>query len=180
MATDGHSLDTASLNTGSSRRARRDDVVVLPDLGHDLRIGQRVRGLDFDNTRRQRLGAAETFIELTLGLARPEDQQRVRLPEVTDDVVVVLVKMPVGFQRQRRHEVGGGGHNDRLLVVDPDAYLEIHPTPDEQPLCFRSTVQHTASITRPLCVTAQTAARDFRLRRGGLDRALDLLAVLRP
>ena len=63
------------------------------DLRDDLRIGQFVRGLDSDNTLSQRLGAAETLLELQLGLTRPEDQKGLGLPQLTDDLVVVPVKM---------------------------------------------------------------------------------------
>ncbi len=59
----------------------------------DLRIGQLVRGLDSDKSLRERLGAAETFLELPLGLTRPEDQKSLRLSQLTDDVVVVPVKV---------------------------------------------------------------------------------------
>jgi hypothetical protein len=62
------------------------------DLRYDLRIGQLVRGLDSDNTLSQRLGAAETLLELQLGLTRPEDQNGLGLPQLTDDLVVVPVK----------------------------------------------------------------------------------------
>ena len=69
------------------------DPVVLLHLRYDLRIGQLVRGLDSDNVLRQRLGAAETLLELQLGLTRPEDQKSLGLPQLTDDLVVVPVKM---------------------------------------------------------------------------------------
>ena len=63
------------------------------DLRYDLRIGQLVRGLDSDDTLSQRLGAAQTLLELQLGLTRPEDQNGLRLPQLTDDLVVVPVKV---------------------------------------------------------------------------------------
>jgi hypothetical protein len=63
------------------------------DHRYDLRIGQLVRGLDSDNTFSQRLGAAETLLELQLGLTRPEDQDGLGLPQLTDDLVVVPVKV---------------------------------------------------------------------------------------
>ena len=63
------------------------------DLRYDLRIGQLVCGLDSDNTLSQRLGAAETLLELQLGLTRSEDQKGLGLPQLTDDLVVVSVKM---------------------------------------------------------------------------------------
>src|SRR5688572_9243540 len=63
------------------------------DLRYDLRIGQLVRGLDSDDTLSQRLGAAETFLELQLGLTRPENQNRLGLPQLTDHFVVVPVKL---------------------------------------------------------------------------------------
>jgi hypothetical protein len=44
-------------------------------------------------TVRQRLGSAETLLELQLGLARPEDQKSLRLPQLSDDLIVVPVKM---------------------------------------------------------------------------------------
>jgi hypothetical protein len=39
------------------------------------------------------LGAAETLLELQLGLTRPEDQNGLRLPQLTDDLVVVPVQL---------------------------------------------------------------------------------------
>jgi hypothetical protein len=55
------------------------DPVVLLHLRDDLRIGQLVRGLDSDNTLRQRLGACETLLELQLGLTRPERSEEPRV-----------------------------------------------------------------------------------------------------
>ena len=66
---------------------------MLLHLRYDLRIGQLVRGLNSDNTLRQSLGMAETLLELQLGLTRPEDQNSLGLPQLTDDLVVVPVKM---------------------------------------------------------------------------------------
>lgn len=68
------------------------DPIVLLNLRDDLRIGQLVRGLDSHNTPRQRLGAAQTLLELQLGLTWPEDQKSLGLPQLTDDLVVVPVK----------------------------------------------------------------------------------------
>jgi hypothetical protein len=65
------------------------DPVVLLHLRNDLRIGQLVRGFDSQNAFRQRLGVAQTLLELQLGLARAEDQKGFGLPQVTDDLVVV-------------------------------------------------------------------------------------------
>ena len=45
-------------------RVLKIDPVVLLHLRHDLWISQFVRGLNFDNMLRQRLGAAETLLEL--------------------------------------------------------------------------------------------------------------------
>jgi hypothetical protein len=71
---------------------------VFLDLCHDLRIGQLVRGLHSDKTLGQRFGAAETFLELKLGLTRSEDQNGIGLPQLTDDLVVVPVqKLTVAF-----------------------------------------------------------------------------------
>jgi hypothetical protein len=51
------------------------DSEVFLHLRDDLRIGQLVRSLDADHeTLRQPLGAAQTLLELELGLSRPEDQ----------------------------------------------------------------------------------------------------------
>ena len=68
---------------------------MLLHLCDDLRIGQLVRGHDSDNTITQRLGAAETVLELQLGLTRTEDQKSLGLPQLTDDLVVVPIKMLV-------------------------------------------------------------------------------------
>ena len=68
---------------------------MLFHLRYDLRIGQLVSGLDSHNTFRQHLGATETLLELQLGLTRPEDQKSLGLPQLTDDLVVVLVKVLV-------------------------------------------------------------------------------------
>ena len=78
---------------GVLKRASAIDPVVLLYLGDDLRIGQFVRRLDSDNTVRQRLGAAETLLELQLGLTRPEDQKSLGLPQLSDDLVIVPVKL---------------------------------------------------------------------------------------
>ena len=66
---------------------------MLLHLRYNLRIGEFVSGLDFDSTLRQRLGAAETLLELQLGLTRPEDQKSLGLSQLTDDLIVVPVKM---------------------------------------------------------------------------------------
>ena len=100
-----HVIDFLSL-PGAMRRASRvgeclsqcrsisaTDPIVFLDLRYDLRIGQLVRGLNFNDTLSQRLGAAETLLELQLGLTRPEDQNGLRLPQLTDDLVVVPVKV---------------------------------------------------------------------------------------
>jgi hypothetical protein len=63
------------------------------DLRDDLRIGQLVRGLNSNDTFSQRLGAAQTLLELQLGLTRPKNQNRLGLPQLTDDFVVVPVKL---------------------------------------------------------------------------------------
>jgi hypothetical protein len=69
------------------------DPEVLLHLRYDLWISQFVRGLNFDNMLGQRLGAAETLLELQLGLTRPEDEKSLGLTQLTDDFVVVPVKM---------------------------------------------------------------------------------------
>ena len=62
------------------------------DLRDDLRIGQLVRGLNSNDTFSQRLGAAQTLLELQLSLAaRKSEPPRVAL--LTDDFVVVPVKL---------------------------------------------------------------------------------------
>lgn len=66
---------------------------MLFHLRDDLWIGQLVGGLDPDNTRRQCFRAAETLLELQLGLTRPEDEKSLRLSQLPDDLVVVPVKM---------------------------------------------------------------------------------------
>jgi hypothetical protein len=53
---------------------------MTPDLRHDLRIGQLVRGLDSDKALSQRIGATETLLELQLRFTRPEDQKGLGLP----------------------------------------------------------------------------------------------------
>jgi len=68
-------------------------AVSVAIIEYDLRIGQPVRGLNSDKTLSQRLGAAETFPELQLGLTRAEDQKGLGLPQLTDDLVVVPVQM---------------------------------------------------------------------------------------
>ena len=65
------------------------DPVVFLDLRYDLRISELVRGFNSNNMLRQRLGAAETLLELQLGLTRSEDQKGLGLPQLTDDLVVV-------------------------------------------------------------------------------------------
>jgi len=69
------------------------DPVVLLHLRDDLRLGQFVCGLDFDNNLRQRLGAADTFLELQLRLTRPKDQKDLGVPQLIEDLVVVPVEM---------------------------------------------------------------------------------------
>ena len=69
------------------------DPEVLLHFRDDLRISQLVRGLDSDNMLRQCLGAAETLLELQLGFTRPEDQKSFGLTQLTDDFVIVPVKM---------------------------------------------------------------------------------------
>ena len=65
---------------------------MLLDLRHDLRIGQSVSGFDLDNGLRGRSGSTEPLLELPLGLAWPEDEQRLRFPQVIDHLVVVPVE----------------------------------------------------------------------------------------
>ena len=67
--------------------------VVFLHLRDDLRIGQLVRGLDSNITLRQRLGEAETLLELQLGLTRHEGTKRLGLPHPHDDLVVVPDKV---------------------------------------------------------------------------------------
>ena len=57
----------------SATTALRPHAVVLLHFCHDLRIGELVGGLNLLHTLKQRLGAAETLLELQLGLTRPED-----------------------------------------------------------------------------------------------------------
>ena len=59
----------------------------------DLRIGQLVCGLEIDGAAGKRLGAAETLLQFQLGLARSEDQNGFRQPQLTDDVVVITVQL---------------------------------------------------------------------------------------
>jgi hypothetical protein len=55
---------------------------------------------------------------LQLGLTRPEDQQSVRLPQVTDDLVVVMVKMlAVAFPSYRFSPPSSWGPPS--VIVDP-------------------------------------------------------------
>ena len=65
---------------------------MLFHLRHDLRIGEFVTGLDIDGAPRRRLGSAETFLQLQLGLTRPEYEKGLGSPELADDVIVVPVK----------------------------------------------------------------------------------------
>ena len=79
--------------SGLRIQASAIDPVVLLHLRDDLRIGQLVRGLDSDKTVKQRLGSAETLLELQLGLPRPEDKKSLGLPQLSDDLVELPVKM---------------------------------------------------------------------------------------
>src|SRR5688572_11216354 len=65
---------------------------VLLHLRHNLRIREFVSGCDTNNALRKRLGSAETFLEFQLCLTRTEYQQGIRLTQLTDDLVVVLIK----------------------------------------------------------------------------------------
>jgi hypothetical protein len=68
---------------------------VLLHSRHNLRIREFVSvvsGLDIDSALGKRLGSAETFLEFQLGLTGPEDQKRLGLSQLTDDLIVVLLK----------------------------------------------------------------------------------------
>src|SRR5688572_1608092 len=67
-------------------------VEVFLHLGHDLWFGEFVGGLDLDNGLRRRHGSTEPFLEFQLRLARPEDQDCLRCPQVIDNLVVVAVE----------------------------------------------------------------------------------------
>ena len=63
------------------------------DLSDNLRIRQLVRALDGNNALRRHRGAAETTLELPLGLTWPEQQQRVGLvtcPAAMDTMTAFL------------------------------------------------------------------------------------------
>jgi len=53
-------------------------------------ICELVSGLDFDRKFRQYLRAADTLPELQLGLTWPEDQKRLGLAHLADNLVVVV------------------------------------------------------------------------------------------
>ena len=69
------------------------DPEVLLHSRHDLRLGQLVSGLDIDGALRKRLGSVETLLQFQLSLTRPEYQKGVGQPQLTDDVVVVLLQL---------------------------------------------------------------------------------------
>ena len=65
---------------------------VLLHSRHNLRIRGFVSSLDIDSALGKRLGWAETLLEFQLGLTGPEDQKRLRFSQLTDDLIVVLLK----------------------------------------------------------------------------------------
>src|ERR1051325_8383269 len=76
-------------------RHSASDPVVFLHLRDNLRVRQFVRALDRYDALCRYLGAAETIPELQLGLAWPEEQKSVGLPELIDDFVVVLVETQI-------------------------------------------------------------------------------------
>jgi hypothetical protein len=90
---------------------------VFFDLRHDLRIGQLVRGLDYDKALSERLGATETLLEVQLCLTRPENQNGLRLPQLTDDLVVIPVQtLAVAFLVFfLAAAIRGGPNNERAI-----------------------------------------------------------------
>ena len=66
---------------------------MLFHLRHYLRVGQSASGRDLNGALRKRLGSAETFLQFQLGLTRPDDQKCVGQNQLTDNVVVVPVKL---------------------------------------------------------------------------------------
>jgi hypothetical protein len=68
---------------------------VFLHLRDNLRSRQLVRALHGHNALRRCPGAAEAALELKLRLTWPEQQQRVRLANLADDFVVVLVKVQI-------------------------------------------------------------------------------------
>jgi hypothetical protein len=71
------------------------DSVVFLHLRDNRRIRELVRALDRYDALRRTLGSTETLLQLQLRFTRPEEQERVRLAELTDDIVVVPVKVLV-------------------------------------------------------------------------------------
>ena len=78
-----------------ARVGSASDSVVFLHLRHNLRIRQLVRALDRHYALGRHLGATETLFELQLRFTWPEEQKRVWLAKVTDDIVVVPVKVLV-------------------------------------------------------------------------------------
>lgn len=68
------------------------DSEVLLHSRHNLRICEFVCGLDIDSALGKRFGSAETLLEFQLGLTGPEDQKRLGLSQLTDDLIVVPLK----------------------------------------------------------------------------------------
>jgi hypothetical protein len=68
------------------------DPEVLLHLRHNLRIGEFVSGLDIDSALRKHLGSAETLLQFQLCLTGPEDQKGLGLSQLTDYLIVVLLK----------------------------------------------------------------------------------------
>jgi len=71
------------------------DSVVFLHLRDNRRIRELVRALDRYDALRRTLGSTETLLQLQLRFTRPEEQERVRLAELTDDIVVLPVKVLV-------------------------------------------------------------------------------------
>ena len=88
-----HQERDSGLIRGARCQWSANDAVVFLDLRDDLRIGQLIRGLDSNDTLSQLLGATETLLELQLGLTWPEDQNGLGLSQLTDDLVVVRIKV---------------------------------------------------------------------------------------
>jgi hypothetical protein len=65
---------------------------VLLHSRYNLRIREFASGLDIDSALGKRLASAETLLEFQLGLTGPEDQKRLGLSELTDDLIVVVLK----------------------------------------------------------------------------------------
>jgi len=66
---------------------------MLFHLRHNLWISEFVRCLDADAAFRMRLDATETLLEFELGFAETEDEEFIGIRQLTNDFIIVPVKM---------------------------------------------------------------------------------------